>query len=538
MLDPLTITTSCISLINGITSLTLHIAAFVNDVRGARKDMDLISRELTSLSLCLGALRTDCQSDRVDYPDASRKGIEQALLNIDVLTQQVKDILQKLSSGRLGRRIQWTAQSRDTVDRLRSSLETQKSVIEIALQCGSIQILCAIQRQVEKPDRNLDDIKDDTKAILGSTAAIQKDTVDIKGLIRQEANALRAEIASLQNGKALSAELREFLVESQLYSRSVTNPFTTAEPSESGLPESPATESSRSPIVLTQDIHDNLIDFDGNGEDRSTASSPLQGSCARCGRCDAITTDTGPKAMLSFSGISTLAMIPHRECLDVIMKYGGLTASHTFGVDIAFSAVMAWAYEELITASKEDRIRLHGIKSPTDVRFNRDGFPFIFYPTEKLSALEKMYGIAKTLELDIPDVYAHAAVKAGLLDARPGELEFQRPYTSKQSETLTLRNLNDAPVAWCMKTTARKDYCVRPKGGVIPPKGLIQMQVILNAMKKEPPSDAVCKDKKLLQAVVLRPGDDHKDWRKFIDAPDRDRWEQKIRIAFLPPVQL
>jgi hypothetical protein len=524
MLDPLTTATSCISLINGITSLTLHIAAFVNDVRGARKDMDLISRELTSLSLCLGTLRTDCQSDRVDYPDASRKGIEQALLNIDVLTQQVKDMLQKQSSARLGQRIQWTAQSRDTVDRLRSSLETQKSALEIALQCGSLQILCAMQRQVGKSGRDVYDITDDTEAILGSPAAIPRDAVDITELICQESNALRAEIASFQNAKALSVELREFLVESQLYLRSVTNPFTTPEPSESGLPEA------RSSIVWTHDMHDNLIDLDISDEDRSTASNPRD-------RRDAITTNAGPKAMPSFSGLSIGAMIPHRGPVEVMMRYGGLTASHSFSSDMVFSAVMAWAYEELITASKEDRIRLNGIKSPTHVRFDRDGFPFIFYPTEKLSALEKMYGIAKTLELDIPDVYAQALSTDALLDVCPGKLKFQRPYTSEQTETLTLRNLKDAPVAWRAKTTAPKCYCVRPNEGVIPPKGRIQAQVMLLPMKEEPPADAVCKDKKLLQAVVLRPGDDDKDLRKLVNDLDRKCWEQKIRIEFLPSIR-
>lgn len=108
MLDPFIIATSCLSLINGITSLTMHITVFVNDVIGARKNMDLISRELISLTLFLGALRTDCQLQRVNYPEAARKGLEQALPKINVLTHQINDLLQKLSSGRLGRRIQWT----------------------------------------------------------------------------------------------------------------------------------------------------------------------------------------------------------------------------------------------------------------------------------------------------------------------------------------------------------------------------------------------------------------------------------------------
>lgn len=105
MCEPLSIAITCVGLIGGIASLTLHIAVFCNDVRGVRKDMNTISRELMSLSLCLGALQTDCQSKLVTYPEVAREGLGQALLNIDVLTQQIKDIIDKLSSGRLGRRI-------------------------------------------------------------------------------------------------------------------------------------------------------------------------------------------------------------------------------------------------------------------------------------------------------------------------------------------------------------------------------------------------------------------------------------------------
>ena len=537
MLDPLTTATSCISLINGITSLTLHIAVFVNDVRGARKDMDLISRELTSLSLCLGALRTDCQSHQIEYAEASRKGIEQALLNIDVLTHQVKDLLQKLSSGRLGRRVQWTVQSRDTVDRLRSSLETQKTAIEIALQCGSIQILCAIQKQVE--GQNLDYIKDDTGAIRGDTAALRKDVVKIKDLIRKEVDALRADIASLQNGKALSTELQQFLVESQSYSTAVTNPFATPEPSEAGLVESMADDLSRSSLTLTNDLSYKLIDLADNYEDTNAWSSQLEDRCTRCGRYDApMAINTSPRAVLSFSGVSTLAMIPkERPGFHIIMRYGGLTANHTFGLDAEFRTVMEWAFNKLDSASKDERIWLHEVKNFLDVRFNRNGSPFLFYPSEKLSQLATMYGIESTLELDIPGVYAQARPRSpAALMIEPEKIKFPRPYTSEQIQTLTLTNTNNAPVAWCSKTTAPKSYCVRPHGGVLYPGDSVEVLIVLVAMREEPSFDAVCKDKKLFQAVYLEPGDFHHNWRKLIDMPGRERWERKLRVEFSSPL--
>lgn len=222
MIEPLSIATTCIGLIGGIASLTLHIAAFCNDVRGARKDMNLISRELASLSLCLGALQTDCQSQRIEYPEVAREGIGQALLNIDILTQQMKDIINKLSSGKLGRRIQWTLQSRDTVDRLRSSLETQKAVIEIALQCGSVQMLCKIQIQGETSERDINEVRNITQAIHEDTGILRTQATDIQELIRAEAKTLRIEISSLQQGNQLPTQLQNWLNETRVYSQEVS----------------------------------------------------------------------------------------------------------------------------------------------------------------------------------------------------------------------------------------------------------------------------------------------------------------------------
>jgi hypothetical protein len=89
--------------------------------------MDAVQRELASLSLCLEALRIDCSSRLVDFPEAIRGNLTQALINCDVITQQINELLNKLSSGRLGRRIQWSFNSRDDMAKLRSSLEAHKS---------------------------------------------------------------------------------------------------------------------------------------------------------------------------------------------------------------------------------------------------------------------------------------------------------------------------------------------------------------------------------------------------------------------------
>jgi hypothetical protein len=78
-MDPFSITVGCAGLIGGITNLSMHIALFVSQVRSARKDMDSVSSELVSLQLCLEALRSNFQSQRVDYPEVMRSSLPEIL---------------------------------------------------------------------------------------------------------------------------------------------------------------------------------------------------------------------------------------------------------------------------------------------------------------------------------------------------------------------------------------------------------------------------------------------------------------------------
>jgi hypothetical protein len=51
----------------------------------------------------------------------------------------------------------------------------------------------------------------------------------------------------------------------------------------------------------------------------------------------------------------------------------------------------------------------------------------------------------------------------------PVELGFHRPFTQEVSQILKIKNPNHTPVAFKVKTTAPKQYCVRPNSGRIEP---------------------------------------------------------------------
>jgi len=170
-MDPLSITTACVSLLSGITNLSKHISVFISEVRDARKDMDAVSRELTSLALCLELLRDD--STTINYSEGFRKDLIGVLQSCDFITHQMKAILRKLSSGNVGRRIQWSLSSREEMNNLRSSLEAHKSAIEIALTLGSITVMNTVKKNTTTTRHVVAAIKQDTTAILQSTLHVE-----------------------------------------------------------------------------------------------------------------------------------------------------------------------------------------------------------------------------------------------------------------------------------------------------------------------------------------------------------------------------
>lgn len=119
----------------------------------------------------------------------------------------------------------------------------------------------------------------------------------------------------------------------------------------------------------------------------------------------------------------------------------------------------------------------------------------------------------------------------------PAELGFRRPFDREVTETLKLTNPNSAPVAFKVKTTAPKQYCVRPNSGVIQPNDSVEVQVLLQAMKEEPPLDAKCRDKFLVQSVLTSSDQDPNVttlWQTVEKTAKQSIQERKIRVNFLP----
>ncbi|WBW74450.1 VAP family protein Scs2 [Schizosaccharomyces osmophilus] len=84
-----------------------------------------------------------------------------------------------------------------------------------------------------------------------------------------------------------------------------------------------------------------------------------------------------------------------------------------------------------------------------------------------------------------------------------GELYFYPPFTTMSKELISVYNPHEEPVIFKVKTTAPKQYCVRPNSGRIDAKSSVNVQVLLQAMKEEPAPDFRCRDKFLIQSMGI-----------------------------------
>ncbi|KAG6837190.1 hypothetical protein H0H93_013417 [Arthromyces matolae] len=117
-------------------------------------------------------------------------------------------------------------------------------------------------------------------------------------------------------------------------------------------------------------------------------------------------------------------------------------------------------------------------------------------------------------------------------------LGFKRPLTQNVKRNLTVTNHNSLPVAFKVKTTAPKTYCVRPNSGRIEPGESLDVSVMLQALKDEPALNFKCKDKFLIQSTLITPEKETMNlsdiWNVTDNTEEGKVHQHKLRVTFLP----
>ncbi|XP_022574215.2 vesicle-associated protein 1-1-like isoform X2 [Brassica napus] len=156
-----------------------------------------------------------------------------------------------------------------------------------------------------------------------------------------------------------------------------------------------------------------------------------------------------------------------------------------------------------------------------------------------------------------------------LLSVEPLDLQFPFELRKQISCSLYLTNKTDNHVAFKVKTTNPKKYCVRPNTGVVLPRSTCEVLgsfsldllclvfnrqrktpfdifvlrfgdcVVTMQAQKEAPSDMQCKDKFLLQGVTASPGVTAKDVSPEMFSKEAGYLveETKLRVTYVAPPQ-
>ncbi|XP_011090861.1 vesicle-associated protein 2-2 [Sesamum indicum] len=119
-----------------------------------------------------------------------------------------------------------------------------------------------------------------------------------------------------------------------------------------------------------------------------------------------------------------------------------------------------------------------------------------------------------------------------LVEIQPRELKFIVEVKKQSLCTVHLANVSGQYVAFKVKTTSPKKYCVRPNVGIIKPKSTCEFTVTMQAQKSAP-SEMQCKDKFLIQSTVVPFGTTEEEITSSMFAKESQKYieETKLRVV-------
>jgi Fungal N-terminal domain of STAND proteins len=129
-MEHLSIAVSCISLTKAVAGTSLSLGTFVRRCLEARRDLDAISQELTSLMNTLELLTQDLGSAKTQIPQPLQEGLETVVSSCHNVLAELDELLKKQQNGG---NATWVVTGRPDALRLRSTLETHRGALKLAV---------------------------------------------------------------------------------------------------------------------------------------------------------------------------------------------------------------------------------------------------------------------------------------------------------------------------------------------------------------------------------------------------------------------
>lgn len=163
-MDPLSLTTACITLLDAVGKTAIGITSFIRGCREARSDLTSISGELTQLHLVLELLKDDAAvSDGRVIPESLQNQILGIIRNCSAVLESINGVLKK-HEGKSGA-ARWAAFGKGEVAGLRMLLEAHRGSLNLILELVSVSMSRAILDDVTVVRTDVHDIKLDTSQI-------------------------------------------------------------------------------------------------------------------------------------------------------------------------------------------------------------------------------------------------------------------------------------------------------------------------------------------------------------------------------------
>ncbi|CAI7749225.1 unnamed protein product [Closterium sp. NIES-54] len=160
------------------------------------------------------------------------------------------------------------------------------------------------------------------------------------------------------------------------------------------------------------------------------------------------------------------------------------------------------------------------------------------YQNSRFAHQVERFACLYTSHIFVFDRFRYQSTMLGeILSVQPGELKFPFELRKQVSTSLRLVNVTSEYVAFKVKTTSPKKYCVRPNTGLVPPQSSAEVVVTMQA-QKEMPADLQCKDKFLVQSVLVPGGAPKETTQDFFNKENgREVHEVKLRVIYVAPPQ-
>ncbi|PWA85363.1 major sperm protein (MSP) domain, Vesicle-associated membrane-protein-associated protein [Artemisia annua] len=121
-----------------------------------------------------------------------------------------------------------------------------------------------------------------------------------------------------------------------------------------------------------------------------------------------------------------------------------------------------------------------------------------------------------------------------LLEIDGTSIKFICEVRKQSTSSVHLSNISDDYVAFKVKTTSPKRFCVRPNSGIISPKSAYDFTVTMQGLRSAP-SEVECKDKFLIQSTVVDSGLKEEDVTLELFSKSSGKYveEKKLRVVLV-----